>query len=422
MARSLVIYNRVSDEATQKEMSFVETEPLRPQLFVTRQNGTMVPLVAADELPSTISIRGIPRTLSPHDISGMTGVGTFNSRHRQYVVDGLNKGADTPPLPGDRSLMGSSFATPVNRPLRSDVSLQMKRAPIFPTPPKAYGIHEQPPNTLKTPFANMALNTPEISAADVAANSDLPPFHNLDELPIGRAPGIKEYCSYWLRHGECDYAQQGCLYRHEMPLDRSTLEKLGLRDIPRWYREKHRLGSYLAGGNTMSGINITTSAKPNIMERSWRGHPDVVLRDGTNLKPDKEAELPNFPVSSPTQQANPKTHTDYSMPPKPTTSMPKPVVSTPEPVASTSKPVISTPKPIYQAILSRHQPSPGPSIEAKATTSVPEQESISARQIRETIRMLDGVRPTGARPLVREVPYSRAAENQHCSPRKHAQH
>src|SRR4051812_37500787 len=34
--------------------------------------------------------------------------------------------------------------------------------------------------------------------------------------------------------GECDYAQQGYLYRHEVPLDRSTLEKLGLRDIPHW--------------------------------------------------------------------------------------------------------------------------------------------------------------------------------------------
>jgi hypothetical protein len=72
----------------------------------------------------------------------------------------------------------------------------------------------------------------------------------------------KEYCSFWLRRGECDYQQQGkcepvdlskvdmtnsksigCIYRHDVPIDRPTLEKLGLRDIPRWYREKHGLPS-----------------------------------------------------------------------------------------------------------------------------------------------------------------------------------
>ena len=312
-------------------MSFTQTEPLRPQLFVTRQNGTMIPLVAVDELPSTMSIRGVPRTLSPHDISGMTGVGTFNSRHRQYVID------------GDRSLMGSSFAMPTTRPPKNDLPWAPCRTsvfptpsvcptpPVFPTPPKAYGIEEQPPSTPKTPFANMPPSTSE--------PSDLPPFHNLDELPIGRAPGIKEYCSYWLRHGECDYAQQGCLYRHEMPLDRSTLEKLGLRDIPRWYREKHRLGSYLAGGNNISGINAPSPVKPGLMERNWRSHA---------------AEA-------------------------------KPAVLTPKPAVSTSKPAVLTPQPTYHAILSRHQPS---STKAK-TTSASEEESVSARQLRETIRMLD---------------------------------
>ena len=75
-------------------MSSTQTQPLRPQLFVARQNGTMLPLVAVDELPSTLSIQGVLRSLSPH-ISGMTGVGTFNSRHGQYVVDSLNRILET---------------------------------------------------------------------------------------------------------------------------------------------------------------------------------------------------------------------------------------------------------------------------------------------------------------------------------------
>lgn len=75
----------------------------------------------------------------------------------------------------------------------------------------------------------------------------------------------KEFCSYWIRHGECDYSQQGkqtnmnfvfrrwhanrtakgCLFKHEMPTDISMLDKLGLRDIPRWYREKYQVESLL---------------------------------------------------------------------------------------------------------------------------------------------------------------------------------
>ena len=361
-------------------MSLTQTELLRPQLFVTRQNGTMVPLVAVDELPSTMSVRGVPRTLSPHDISGMTGVGTFNSRHRQYVVDGLNRRHQAPPISGDRSLMGSSFAMPAKLPLKNDLMWGMNCAPVFPVPPKAYGIQEQHPSNPKMPLANMWPSSPEPLAA--TGESDLPPFHNMDELPIGRATGIKEYCSYWLRHGECDYAQQGCLYRHEMPLDRPTLEKLGLRDIPRWYREKHCLSSYLAGGNTMIDISASSPTKPNLMERNWRSRPTEVSLDGTGRKPEEEIELPSTSKSSPTEQRSTRSSTSHNLPPKPTVSTAKPVVSTPTPVNS-------TPKPTYHAILSRRQPSPAAYTKARATTTVPEEETASARYIRETIRMLD---------------------------------
>ena len=51
-------------------------------------------------------------------------------------------------------------------------------------------------------------------------------------------PEKKLYCSYWLRHGECDYLQQGCKYLHVMPTDVETLNRCGLRDIPRWYRNQ----------------------------------------------------------------------------------------------------------------------------------------------------------------------------------------
>ncbi|KAF1957138.1 hypothetical protein CC80DRAFT_535069 [Byssothecium circinans] len=59
-------------------------------------------------------------------------------------------------------------------------------------------------------------------------------------------PSKKEYCTYWIRHGECDYMAQGCKYKHEMPpID--VLRKLGFRETPKWIKERKALDS---GGKT----------------------------------------------------------------------------------------------------------------------------------------------------------------------------
>lgn len=60
--------------------------------------------------------------------------------------------------------------------------------------------------------------------------------------PSGVEPddGKKTHCSFWVRTGECDYTQQGCLYKHEMP-DLGGLKKIGFRDFPRWWKEKMRV-------------------------------------------------------------------------------------------------------------------------------------------------------------------------------------
>ena len=51
--------------------------------------------------------------------------------------------------------------------------------------------------------------------------------------------GAKLYCTHWMRTGECDFTQQGCMFLHLMP-DLPTLEKLGFRSYPRWFREMPR--------------------------------------------------------------------------------------------------------------------------------------------------------------------------------------
>jgi hypothetical protein len=61
--------------------------PLRPQFFCSRPNGVLTPLVAVDELPASLSIRGAPRALSASDTQGMTSLGALVPRGHTYVVD-----------------------------------------------------------------------------------------------------------------------------------------------------------------------------------------------------------------------------------------------------------------------------------------------------------------------------------------------
>ena len=83
---------------------------------------------------------------------------------------------------------------------------------------------------------------------NIIAQGSHPPAHKPETaLKICRTPSSspkssyeqkdKIYCSYWIRSGECDYTQQGCRYKHEMP-DKATLASIGFRTVPRWWQEK----------------------------------------------------------------------------------------------------------------------------------------------------------------------------------------
>jgi len=61
----------------------------------------------------------------------------------------------------------------------------------------------------------------------------------------------KVYCTYWIRTGECDYTQQGCLYKHEMP-DLETLKKIGFISEPRWWKEKYAVKLGVASSSTIA--------------------------------------------------------------------------------------------------------------------------------------------------------------------------
>ncbi|KAG8158496.1 hypothetical protein KVR01_011618 [Diaporthe batatas] len=48
----------------------------------------------------------------------------------------------------------------------------------------------------------------------------------------------KVYCDKWIHDGTCAFTQQGCKFKHEMPHDRETQEKLGLfHGYPTWWKK-----------------------------------------------------------------------------------------------------------------------------------------------------------------------------------------
>lgn len=63
----------------------------RPQFFCARPNGALTPLIPVDELPPHVSIRGVPRTLSPGETQGMTSLGNMGPRVHSYIVDGVSQ-------------------------------------------------------------------------------------------------------------------------------------------------------------------------------------------------------------------------------------------------------------------------------------------------------------------------------------------
>ncbi|KAL2857915.1 hypothetical protein BJY01DRAFT_241993 [Aspergillus pseudoustus] len=209
----------------------------RPQFFCTRPNGALTPLVAVDELPAHITIRGAPRVLSPNETQGMTSLGSVSLRGQTYTVEGTTLPASRP-----SSTSGTSHRSRTHD-IQSSL-LKVLADENIPTSQRA-ALHSL---LQQSASQNWQVSNPPGPGWPVSNSGGSPGSGSGRQNPNFRNVK-KEYCSYWIRHGECDYQQQGCLYKHEMPLDRSMLEKLGLRDIPRWYREKYNVPSLLPNGH-----------------------------------------------------------------------------------------------------------------------------------------------------------------------------
>ncbi|KAL9112259.1 MAG: hypothetical protein Q9227_003377 [Pyrenula ochraceoflavens] len=197
-----------------------------------------------------------------YDSPSLSGAGSVSSRNQTSRVRHLSPFNLATPIPPP--LLGQRFQTP---------ALNL---------PGSFGLDPNiPPQPPAAPSSSLRSAQPSVNSS---------------------APGRKEYCTYWLRKGECDYMQQGCNFLHEMPTDKDTLLRLGFRDIPSWYRELHGLSSlqninnnnprqhlpppppqhhnpHNAPSSTKppstrgGGSSSSTPHKPSLHNPSWRSNP-----------------------------------------------------------------------------------------------------------------------------------------------------
>jgi hypothetical protein len=93
-----------------------------------------------------------------------------------------------------------------------------------------------------------------------------------------------------MRTGECDFAQQGCLYKHEMPTSSAVLLSLGFRHIPEWYLpQKRAANSARKTTKAMSG-NIPNQTLPCITSDSK--HANGGMNTPLTLKSDLPMHQP----------------------------------------------------------------------------------------------------------------------------------
>lgn len=182
-----------------------------PQLryFISRNNGTLVPLVPADELPYNVRLEGVQRVITMENASGMTLVGTLPFTGRLFRL----------------------HTSSIQRP---EVIISSKSAAI----PSATAVTWRRKDDSPKDATQAKIDTIVASEVRLAAQPKVESFKA--SSPSSRSTpdlGEKVYCTHWIRHGECDYIQQGCRYKHEMP-DRATLASIGFRTVPRWWQEK----------------------------------------------------------------------------------------------------------------------------------------------------------------------------------------
>lgn len=308
-----------------------------PHFFIVRPGGIKTSLIAVDELPPNFHIVGVPPVITDAQTQGMVSLGLVPSSGSCYVVqqdeNSPLKCASLGPLPqSDSDKHGLCLPRKYKAPdigLGSIDSLsppkhEFHNSQEWHSPSSTWHGREAASRTqwcrpelridetqvgitslvayIEVLIVDQAIIDAVTTASTEAALHKSQQF--LDHSADGSshpARGKKIYCNYWLRKGECDYIQQGCLYKHEMPLDKATLASLGLREVPRWYREQWASVAASARSQREDHVNRpwraskTASSSSNFQSDA----PGTLSPPSTNTEPNQIRQIHVLSSTSP---------------------------------------------------------------------------------------------------------------------------
>ncbi|KAJ9156515.1 hypothetical protein NKR23_g1316 [Pleurostoma richardsiae] len=112
---------------------------------------------------------------------------------------------------------------------------------VLPTPRKV-APHGQPSYSQSLQLATMTPPASPVGGSSTDIQSRIDSIIAASPAPPAAAQNsnkrTKIYCDKWIHDGTCAFTQQGCKYKHEMPTDKETQEKLGLfHGFPAWWKK-----------------------------------------------------------------------------------------------------------------------------------------------------------------------------------------
>lgn len=314
--------------------------------FITRNNGLPVPLIPADELPHNIKLQNVPRVLSPQETYGLQYVGCapfsgaifqleressapMQRSNSQPPNDSLHvraqSGSNVKQYLSAETIAHKTLSTPgvggpvlPKRPISAADAAKSWRRPNSTTPPPRVMTPTKDLSTTDTTQAVIDAILRSEAGAETAERLNYRPKDSTPP-PSGRIPDQekKEYCTYWILHGDCAYVQQGCRYKHEMP-DKAKLSEIGIKNVPRWWLEQNsaiKFGEKAIAGEKKSISEWLKVRKDSTSDddESESESDDTPSESGSEAKkPVLTAKKPTTPVVGCKQIPSKPNHTAYT--------------------------------------------------------------------------------------------------------------
>ncbi|KAG9193905.1 hypothetical protein G6011_03940 [Alternaria panax] len=226
------------------------TLPEGLRYYLLRSNamggGMMVPLVPVDQLP--FQLQGIPRQLTHRQISdgGWKLCSETNEAPLALSIQAptatsfpshLSPTAKPRYLAPDHHVRIEPQTIPVDyyRPTRSSHQL-----PLVANSAQSPTLVNSPEQPRPKPTTTLDRRSSLTDTFASIYQKDAQRFGYRVPRPSGIEPdpSKKEYCTHWIKTGECDWTAIGCKFKHEMPSIEKLRELGFVRGIPRWWQEK----------------------------------------------------------------------------------------------------------------------------------------------------------------------------------------